>query len=77
MIDGGDVDAIAFPYFAAGGSDHWDKQEGESIQMRNVPTRTITLADGSQAKVTTVYDLMMANYGIDRGLGGEHVAAKL
>ena len=73
--DGGDVDAIAFPYFAAGGSDHWDKQEGESIQMRNVPTRTITLADGSQAKVTTVYDLMMANYSIDRGLGGEHVAA--
>ncbi|MCL4131824.1 UNVERIFIED_CONTAM: hypothetical protein GTU68_058202 [Idotea baltica] len=59
----------------AGGSDHWEKQEGESIQMRNVPTRTITLADGSQAKVATVYDLMMANYGIDRGLGGEHVAS--
>ncbi|MEZ5483062.1 MAG: hypothetical protein R3E73_13185 [Porticoccaceae bacterium] len=37
--------------------------------------KTITLADGSQAKVATVYDLMMANYGIDRGLGGGNVAS--
>ena len=68
---------VAFPYFAAGetSSEHWDHQQGESIQMRNVPTRTVTLADGEQAKVATVYDLMMANYGIDRGLGGEHVAS--
>jgi nitrate reductase alpha subunit len=25
--------------------------------------------------VATVYDLMLGNYGIDRGLGGDHVAS--
>ena len=29
---------------------------------------------GPKAKVATVYDLMMANYGIDRGLGGSNAA---
>ena len=77
LIDGGETDSVAFPYFAAEvtSSEHWERQDGESIQMRNVPTKTLTLADGSQAKIATVYDLMMANYGIDRGLGGENVAS--
>src|SRR4029079_5390414 len=32
-------------------------------------------ADGSEAIVTTVFDLTLANYGIDRGLGGGNVAS--
>lgn len=57
---------VAFSYFA--GDEH-----SEQI-VRNVPTKTITLADGTQALVTTVFDLSIANYGIDRGLGGGNVA---
>ena len=37
--------------------------------MRNVPVTRIALADG-EALVATVFDLLCANYGLDRGLGG-------
>jgi len=72
---GEDVTGVAFPYFGQEENEYWPNQEGDPIQVRNVPSRTITLADGSQATVATVYDLMMANYCIDRGLGGENVAS--
>jgi nitrate reductase alpha subunit len=61
-----EVMAIGFPYF--GGKDASD------VLMRNVPVKRITLADGSSALVATVFDLTLANYGIDRGLGGGNVA---
>lgn len=57
---------VAFSYFAG--------DAGTEQIIRHVPSKTITLADGSQAIVTTVFDLMIANYGIDRGLGGGNVA---
>ncbi len=41
---------------------------------RGVPSRSIELADGSRVLVTTVYDLLMAQYGVDRGLGGDYPA---
>jgi nitrate reductase / nitrite oxidoreductase, alpha subunit len=53
---------VGFSYF--GGADAND------MLLRNVPARKITLADGSVALVATVYDLSMANYGVDQGLGG-------
>ncbi|WP_284141626.1 nitrate reductase subunit alpha [Virgibacillus sp. LDC-1] len=37
---------------------------------RAVPVKTIEI-NGKQEYITTVYDLMLANYGIDRGIGGE------
>lgn len=52
---------VLFPYF---GSD------APGSFARRVPVRRVTLADGSQRLVTTVYDLLMAQYGLDRGLGG-------
>ena len=66
---------VGFPYFAGSAPEHWNHVEGEEVQVRQVPYRTLKLADGSEAKVATVYDLMMANYAIDRGLGGENVAS--
>ena len=75
-IDSSDeVIPVAFPYFGGGGNPHWSHTEHDAIQRRNVPIRTLTLADGSQARVASVFDLMVANYGVDRGLGGENVAA--
>ena len=67
LIDGKDgVVGVGFPYF--GGTDAKD------VQVRNVPYKTIKLAGGGEVKVVTVYDMMMANYGLDRGLGGGNVA---
>ena len=42
--------------------------------VRKVPVRALSLKDG-EAIVTTVFDLLAANYGLDRGFGGGNVAA--
>jgi len=47
--------------------------EGKSFQ-RNVPVRYIETANGKVA-VTTVYDLLMAQYGVGRGLEGDYPAS--
>jgi len=75
QIEGGETAEVAFPYFGGILHEHFQHAEGESIQLRRVPVRTITLADGSTTKVATVFDLMAANLGIDRGLGGGNVAS--
>ena len=67
MINDSDaVTEVGFAYF--GGKDASD------MLLRKVPVKTIRLADGTTGLVTTVFDLTLANYGIDRGLGGENVA---
>jgi len=76
LIDRRDeVVPVGFPYF--GGSEHpyFTHSAHESVQRRHVPVKKITLADGSEILAATVFDLLCANYGIDRGLGGGHVAA--
>jgi nitrate reductase alpha subunit len=66
---------VAFPYF--GNQPHnrniFAHTDHDSVLTRKVPARTLTLADGT-AKAATVYDLMLANYGVDRGLGDDQVA---
>lgn len=75
LIDDGDVASVSYPHFASDKTNqNWVSCEHEEILTRNVPCKTITLADGKKAKVATVYDLMIANYGLDRGLGGGNVA---
>ncbi|MCG2585944.1 nitrate reductase subunit alpha [Massilia sp. TS11] len=61
------VVSVGFAYY--GGHDP------QALLERHVPAKRITLADGSEALVATVYDLSLANYGVDRGLGGPNVAA--
>ncbi|MBK5933649.1 nitrate reductase alpha subunit [Rhodovulum imhoffii] len=39
--------------------------------MRGVPSKVMTLADGSKVRVTTAYDLLLAQYGVRRGLSGD------
>jgi len=70
-----EVVPVAFPYFGGGGNPHWAGTAHEVIQQRNVPIRKIQLAGGREARVASVFDLLVANYGIDRGLGGGNVAA--
>lgn len=58
---------VAFDYFA--GADATD------VIVRKVPVKKIQLENGESCYVATVYDLTIANYGIDRGLGGANVAS--
>jgi nitrate reductase alpha subunit len=65
-IDGKDaVVSVGFPHFEPG--------EGDLL-YRNVPVRKIKLANGEETLVATVFDMQVAQYGIDRGLGGGNVA---
>ena len=65
-----DVAAVAFPYFGGKPHEHFSgNDQGGDVLTRNVPVRKITVADG-EVVVATVFDLLCANYGLDRSLGG-------
>ena len=71
LIDRRDeVVPVAFPYFGGTLHEHFpENDQGSDILLRNVPVRRVEFADG-EAHVATVFDLLCANYGVDRGLGG-------
>jgi nitrate reductase alpha subunit len=64
---------VAFPYFGNIEHEHFASSAHESVLERKVPVKRVALADG-EALVATVYDLFLANYGVDRGFGGGNVA---
>lgn len=41
---------------------------------RGVPVKTLTMKDGTEIQVATIYDLLMAQYGVNRGLSGAYPA---
>jgi nitrate reductase alpha subunit len=69
-----EIAEVGFPYFGGEGSEHFNKVELENVLLHKLPVKRLQLADGSTALVTTVYDLTMANYGLDRGLNDENCA---
>ena len=68
---------VGFPYFGSEGSEHFNKVELQNVLMQMLPVKRLQLADGSTALVTTVYDLTMANYGLERGLNDEKLRDQL
>jgi nitrate reductase alpha subunit len=68
-----DVVDVAFPYFGNREHEHFASTDHDSVLLRRVPAKAVKLADG-ETLVATVFDLFAANYGLDRGLGGENVA---
>lgn len=56
-----DVVDCAFPYFG---------DDAENVLVRKVPAVRVKLADGSVRLAATVHDVLLAQYGVDRGLGG-------
>lgn len=64
---------VAFPYFGNREHDYFKGTDHPDKLMRRVPAKRIKLAEGD-ALVASVFDLFMANYGLDRGLGGENIA---
>ena len=65
---------VAFPYFGGQLHEHFASSAHSDVLVRKVPAKKLALADG-EALVASVHDLLLANYGIDRGLGGSNVAA--
>ena len=69
-----DVVEVSFPYFANTASNGFASTDHPDTLMRRVPAKRLALKDG-EALVASVYDLFMANYGVDQGFGGEHMPA--
>ena len=65
---------VAFPYFGNREHDHFAGTDHPDVLIRRVPAKRLQLKDG-EALVASVFDLFMANYGVDQGLGGEHLGA--
>ena len=76
MIDESDRDEVAsvgFPYFGNREHDHFDGTDHDSVLLRSVPAKKVALKDGEYL-VASVFDLFIANYGIDRGFGDSNCA---
>ena len=71
--DHDEVAEVAFPYFGNKEHDFFEGTDHESILYRKVPTRKLNLVEG-ESYVATVFDLFVANYGIDRGLDDNNSA---
>ncbi len=79
LVDDGEEDlphevvSVAFPYFGGVATPHFDgNDQGSDLLIRNVPARRLILGkEGAyrQLLVASVFDLLAAHYGIDRGLG--------
>ncbi len=69
-----EVAGVDFPYFGADATQAFSTGDDRpNVLTRNVPIRRIKTAEGETA-VATVFDLFCANYGLDRGLGGDWVS---
>jgi len=67
--------SVGFPYYAGSvyNHKHFNNTIHDNVLNRNIPVREFKVDVGS-LYITTVFDLLVANYGIDRGLGGVNVA---
>ena len=68
-----DIVPVSFPYFGNKPHEHFQHTDHADVLDRNIPVKKVKLKDGD-GYVASVYDLFIANYGIDRGLGGDNVA---
>ena len=69
------IEAVAFPYFGGDAPHDFVATDHDDVLLRNIPVKTLKLADGTSTRVATVFDLFCANYGVDRGFGGANVAS--
>ncbi|RLK48761.1 nitrate reductase alpha subunit [Alkalispirillum mobile] len=69
-----EVAQVGFPYF--GGLEHelgrFTSNPQDEVIYRKVPVRKIKLADGEEVLAASVFDLITAHYGVDRGLECEN-----
>src|SRR5690554_6289495 len=76
-----DVAKVAFPYFGGLKREHFNHVESggasDELLYHSLPAKRLKKADGSEMLAVTVFDLMCANYGIDRGFGEDDGAKSL
>ncbi|MFW8565419.1 nitrate reductase subunit alpha [Orrella sp. 11846] len=61
---------VGFPYFGGQETPHFTHNPAQGdINRAKVPATRITLSNGESVLVATVFDLQVAQYGIDRGFG--------
>jgi len=65
---------VLFPYFANTAANGFASTDHPDTLMRRIPARRLALKDG-ETLVASVYDLFLANYGVDQGFGGEHIGS--
>ena len=65
---------VAFPYFGGRAPAAFRPTAHDDVLARNVPVRTRAAPARARCMVATVFDLLAANHGIDRGFGGDNVA---
>jgi nitrate reductase alpha subunit len=74
LADGSDaVVPVAFPYFGGRAPEAFHATDHDDVIERHLPARKVTTSNG-EVLVATVFDLLVGNYGIDRGFGGGNVA---
>lgn len=72
--DGSDIDAELTFLERSDGIEQLEFDDfGQAATLRRgVPVRRLTTADGQTVLVATAYDLLMAQYGVSRGLDGDY-----
>ncbi|SLM63403.1 MULTISPECIES: nitrate reductase subunit alpha [Dickeya] len=70
-----EVVSVGFPYFGGAASEHFASVALDEVLLHQLPVKHLTLADGQQGLVTSVFDLTLANYGVDRCLNDEQCAS--
>ncbi|MGM7448134.1 nitrate reductase subunit alpha [Idiomarina sp. ST20R2A10] len=67
---------VGFPYFGSAPHEYeyFQHTEHDEVQIRKVPVKKVELANGETAYVATVFDLMLAQYGVDNGVNDENRA---
>ncbi|MEC0404753.1 nitrate reductase subunit alpha [Bacillus velezensis] len=60
-----EIGSVRIPYFS---------NDGNKVLERDLPIKKLDL-NGEETYVTTVFDLILANYGVNRGIGGQSAAS--
>jgi nitrate reductase alpha subunit len=73
-LDGSDIDPV-LTFLEDGDGNvpvRFDDFADGTTRLRNVPVKYLKTSDGKKTVVATVYDLLMAQYGVRRGLDGDY-----
>ena len=62
------------PYFGGNENPHFRSVAQSPVTLHPLPAKQLTLASGENGTVVSVYDLILANYGLDRGLDDVNAA---
>ncbi|KDM20964.1 respiratory nitrate reductase 2 alpha chain, partial [Klebsiella variicola] len=68
------VVSVGFPYFGGNENPHFRSVAQSPVTFHPLPAKQLTLASGDSGLVVSVYDLILANYGLDRGLDDVNAA---